>query len=109
MQPTGHPDSTRQTFGPSTTLTFAGIKSEARLPRDKITKCVETIEAFLKRKKVRLQDLKSLIGLLNFAAVVITPGIAFLRRFYDLTRKVRFVPTILSDYVPRRRLICGFG
>jgi hypothetical protein len=79
MQPTGHPDCTRHTFGPSTTLTFAGIeldciKSEARLPRDKISKCVETIEAFLKRKKVRLPDLKSLIGLLNFAATVITPG-----------------------------------
>jgi hypothetical protein len=64
-----------KSFGPSTTLTFAGIeldciKSEARLPRDKIAKCVETIEAFLKRKKVRLQDFQSLIGLLNFATTV---------------------------------------
>jgi hypothetical protein len=55
--------------------TFVGIelnsiKSEARLPRDKIAKCVETIEAFLKRKKVRLQDFQSLIGLLNFATTV---------------------------------------
>ena len=77
----------------TTTLTFAGIeldsiKSEARLPSAKIAKCVETIEAFLKRKKVQLRELQSLIGLLNFATSVITPGTAFLRRFYDLTQGV---------------------
>jgi hypothetical protein len=77
----------------TTTLTFAGIeldsiKSEARLPSAKIAKCVETIEAFLKRKKVQLRELQYLIGLLNFATSVITPGTAFLRRFYDLTQGV---------------------
>ncbi|CAB4022070.1 Hypothetical predicted protein, partial [Paramuricea clavata] len=54
----GIPIAPDKTFGPSTTLTLAGIeldsiKSEARLPRDKIAKCVETIEAFLKRKKAK--------------------------------------------------------
>ncbi len=81
----GIPIAPDKTFGPSTTLTFAGIeldsvKFEARLPRDKIAKCVDTINLFLKRKKVRLQELQSLIGLLNFATSVITPGTAFLRR-----------------------------
>ena len=63
--------------------------SEARLPQEKILKCVETISAFLKRKKVCLQELQSLIGLLNFATSVITPGTAFLRRLYDLTQGVQ--------------------
>ena len=90
----GVPIAPDKTCGPSTTLTFAGIeldsiKSEARLPQDKILKCVETIKAFLKRKKVCLQELQSLIGLLNFATSVITPGTAFLRRLYDLTQNVQ--------------------
>ena len=89
----GIPIAPDKTVGPSTTLTFAGIeldsiKYEARLPPEKIAKCVETIQAFLKRKKVLLQELQSLIGLLNFATTVITPGTAFLRRFYDLTHGV---------------------
>ena len=89
----GIPIAPDKTFGPSTTLTFAGIeldsiKSEARLPRDKLTKCVQCISAFLKRKKVQLRELQSLIGLLNFATSVVTPGTAFLRRLYDLTHGV---------------------
>ncbi len=63
-----------KTFRPCTTLTFAGIEldsiqSEARLPQEKITKCVELITAFLTRKKVQLHELQSLIGLLNFTTI----------------------------------------
>jgi hypothetical protein len=41
-----------KTFGPSTTLTFAGVeldsvRAEARLPREKIVKCVDLILTFL--------------------------------------------------------------
>ena len=48
-----------KTFGPSTTLTFAGIeldtiKAEAHLPWDKIAKCIETIKGLLKRKKATI-------------------------------------------------------
>ena len=93
MPRTGVPIAPDKTVRPFTTLTFAGIeldsiKYEARLPPEKIEKCIETIQAFLKRKKVRLQELQSLIGLLNFATTVITPWRAFLRRFYDLTQGV---------------------
>jgi hypothetical protein len=89
----GVPIAPDKTFRPSTTLTFAGIeldsiRSEARLPQEKITKCVELITAFLTRKKVQLHELQSLIGLLNFATTVVTPGTAFLRRLYDLTQGV---------------------
>ena len=82
-----------KTFRLSTTLTFAGIeldsiRSEARLPQEKVTKCVELITAFLTRKKVQLHELQSLIGLLNFATTVVMPGTAFLRCLYDLTQGV---------------------
>ena len=51
-----------KTFRPSTTITFAAIeldsiRSEAHLPQEKVTKCVELITAFLTRKKVQLQEL----------------------------------------------------
>lgn len=87
----GIPIAPEKTCGPATVLSFAGIeldsiKSEARLPTDKIEKCVHSISGFLRRKKVTLKELQSLIGLLNFACSVVTPGRAFLRRLIDLTR-----------------------
>ena len=48
-----------------------------------------TIKGFLTRTKVTLRDLQSLIGLLNFACSVITPGRAFLRRLINLTIGVK--------------------
>ena len=89
----GVPLAPEKTCGPATTLSFAGIeldsiKSEARLPQEKISKCVETISIFLSRNKVTLKEIQSLIGLLNFACSVIVPGRAFLRRLIDLTRGI---------------------
>ena len=86
----GVPIAPEKTFGPSTTLSFVGIEldtvlKEARLPQDKLDKCVTTILEFRHRKKVTLRELQSLIGLLNFACSVIQPGRAFLRRLIDLT------------------------
>ena len=89
----GVPIAPNKTCGPSTTLTFAGIelgtvRSEARLPRGRVAKCVDIIGDFLRRKKVKLRELQSLLGLLNFATSVVTPGVAFVRRLYDLTQGV---------------------
>ena len=86
----GVPIAPEKTCGPATTLSFAGIeldtlRSEARLPADKILKCKDLISDFLTRKKVSLREVQSLTGLLNFACSVIQPGRAFLRRLIDLT------------------------
>ena len=86
----GIPMAPDKTVGPSTVLSFAGIEldtvhSEARLSRDKVMRCVSLLSDFLKRKKVTLRELQSLIGLLNFACSVVLPGRAFLRRLIDLT------------------------
>ena len=86
----GIPMAPEKTVGPSTTLSFVGIEldsisMEARLPHDKIQKCTTFISHFLRRKKVTLKELQSLIGLLNFACAVVRPGRAFLRRLIDRT------------------------
>jgi hypothetical protein len=61
------------------------VRSEARLPHDKVLRCTSTLSDYLKRKKVTLRELQSLIGQLNFASSVVLPGCAFLRRLIDLT------------------------
>lgn len=90
----GCPHSTRKTCGPDTTLCFADIEldsvlREARLPLEKIIKCLSSIVEFLKRKKVTLKEIQSLTGLLNFACSVVVPGRAFLPRLIDLTTGFR--------------------
>ena len=87
------PMAPEKTVGPSTVLSFAGIeldtvRSEARLPHDKVIRCTSMLSDYLKRKKVTLRELQSLIGLLNFACSVVLPGRAFLRRLIDLTRGI---------------------
>ena len=67
-----------KTCGPATTLSFAGIELdsvsfEARLPLDKIDKCLGLIANFLTRKKVTLKEIQSLTGMLNFACSVVVP------------------------------------
>ena len=90
----GVPMAPEKTEGPDQVLTFAGIEldcreHEARLPKDKIEKCLEAIQIFLTRKKVTLKELQSLIGLLNFACSVIIPGRVFIRRLINLTMGVK--------------------
>lgn len=90
----GIPIAPEKTCGPATSMSFAGIELdsillEARLPLDKIEKCVSLISEFCRRKKVTLKEIQSLVGLLNFACSVIRPGRAFLRRLIDLTVGVR--------------------
>lgn len=54
-------------------------KQEARLPEDKLVKCKDLLEKFLKMKRCTLKEMQSLIGVLNFACSVVQPGRAFLR------------------------------
>lgn len=89
-QEIGIPIATDKTFPPAQTMEFLGItldsvKLEARLPADKLSKCQHLIQSFLGRSKCSLRELQSLIGLLNFACSVVTPGRPFLRRLINLT------------------------
>ena len=90
----GIPMAQEKTLDPLTTLAFVGIEldtvlMEARLPQEKPDKCRELLSAFLHRRKVTLQEIQSLTGLLNFACSVVVPGRAFLRRLIDLIIGVR--------------------
>ena len=86
----GVPMAPEKTMDPSSFLRFAGIeldtdKMEARLPEEKLRKCVTLIYEFLKRKKVFLKEMQYLISLLNFTCSVVIPGRTFLRRMINLT------------------------
>lgn len=86
----GIPIKHSKTCLPTTLLTIYGIEVdslslECRLPQPKLIKLRENLQWFKSRKKVTLRDLQSLIGLLNYACLVIVPGRAFLRRLIDLT------------------------
>jgi len=86
----GVPLAPEKTVGPDTCLPFVGIeldtvRSEARLPPEKIIKCQAQISEMLSLSKVKLKTLQSLVGLLNFACQVVLPGRPFLRRLIDLT------------------------
>ena len=62
---------------------------EKRLPIDKLQKNKNLLSVFQNRKKVTLKELQLLIGLLNFACSVVSPGRTFLRRLIDLTKGLK--------------------
>ena len=117
----GIPMAPEKTVGPSTTLAFAGIEldtvlMEARLPQEKLDKCRELLSAFLRRRKVTLQEIQSLTGLLNFACKIIVPGRAFLRRLIDLTIGVqkphfliRLSREVKQDLLVWQSFLAGFN
>ncbi|KAK3107807.1 hypothetical protein FSP39_022643 [Pinctada imbricata] len=82
-----------KTVLPTTKLTIYGIEvdsiaMESRLPEDKLYRLRSLLQDVVHRKKLTLQELQSIIGLLNFACLVVPPGRAFLRRLIDLTCNV---------------------
>ena len=90
----GIPIKNEKTFLPSTTSTVCGIEIDTeqmvtRLPQDKVTKINQLLAEYAVRRKVTLKELQSLIGILNFACLVITPGRTFLRRLQDLTKGIQ--------------------
>ena len=90
----GVPIAHEKTAGPCHVLSFARIELdclvfETRLPREEIQKCLPEIEHTLSRKKVTLNQLQSLIGLLNFACCAIIPGRGFLRLLINIAIGVK--------------------
>lgn len=93
-QDIGIPIKEEKTVLPTTRIIIYGIEIDsknmtARLPEDKVKKIQDMLEVFRRRKKVTLQELQSLVGLLNFATAVVQPGRTFLRRLYDLMLGVK--------------------
>ena len=79
-----------KTVLPATCVVVHGIEidtrsMQTRLQQDKLTNVITLVRSFSRRKQVTLRELQSLIGTLNFACKVVTPGRPFLRRLIDLT------------------------
>ena len=86
----GIPVKHAKTVYASTCVTVHGIEidtlpMQARLPDSKLFAARDRVHSFSRRKKVTLLELQSLIGTLNFACKVVTPGRPFLQRLIDLT------------------------
>ena len=82
-----HSHSTRENMYSRYNIVLCGysVCFEARLPLDKIDKCLSLIASFLTCKNVTLKEIQSLTGMLNFACSVVVPSRAFLHRLIDLT------------------------
>ena len=79
-----------KTTTPQTEIEFLGItintlEMEVTLPADKVEKTITALESLLVKEKVTLKVLQSVLGLLNFACYVVSPGRAFMRRLTNLT------------------------
>jgi hypothetical protein len=90
----GVPVAEDKTVEPTEILTFLGIEfdtlaMELRLPSEKLVELKHTLEIFVQSKRVTLRQLQSLIGLLNFACQVVSPGRAFCRTLIDATCNIR--------------------
>lgn len=74
---------------------------QARLPPDKLARARNTAKDLLKRRSISHQELESAVGFLSFAAKVVVPGRAFLRRLFDAIRKSQsfhhITPAIKAD------------
>ena len=89
----GIPVKHAKTVHASTCVTVHGIEidtqpMQARLPDSKLFAARDRVHSIARRRKVTLLELQSLIGTLNFACKVVTPGRPFLRRLIDLTMGV---------------------
>ena len=65
-------------------------KMEACLPVDKLTRLQAALGQWANRKSATLQELQSLIGTLQFACKVISPGHPFLQCIIHLTKGIKF-------------------
>ena len=89
----GVPIKKEKTERATTCIIFMGLEldsetMEARLPSDKLSKLRSCLQSARLKRKIKLKDLQSLLGLLNFCCHVVIPGRTFLRRLYDLTKGV---------------------
>lgn len=89
-QKIGVPVKSSKTVLPTTRIEVHGILVDtstlmASLPINKINTLRTLLNQAMNRKKLRLSELQSILGHLNFACKVIKPGRCFLRRLYDLT------------------------
>ena len=78
-------------------IEFDSIHMRARLPPDKLARARNTVKDLLKKVTISHQELESAVGFLSFAAKIVVPGRAFLRRLFDALRRPTAIHRITSD------------
>ena len=61
---------------------------EARLPEDQVSRIIDFIESFLRKRSVRKRELLQLLGHFNFAVRVVLSGRSFVTYLINLSTKV---------------------
>ena len=89
-QQLGVPIAEEKTEGPATVIVVLLLEldselMEVRIPIEKMQKRLSQIHITLEQQSIKLQDLQSLIGSLNFMCRAIAPGRAFLCRLINAT------------------------
>ena len=90
----GVPVATEKTVGYTTCLTFVGIEVETsqwelRPPQEKLERVKQIVQEWIGRKATRRRELESLLGLLQHAAKVVSPGRRFVRRIIQALTSIR--------------------
>lgn len=90
----GVPLAPEKTVGPEMVLQFGGITFDSilfddRLPNDKLLQRAWCYAISTGVEQSPVNELQSLIGLLNFRCIVLAPARAFLRRLIDLTKGIQ--------------------
>ena len=90
MHELGVPLADEKTEGPSHVLVYLGLELDSesmvvRIPKEKVDEVVKKLTAVLLVKKVKLKEMQSLIGSLNFCCRAIAVGCPFCRRLINST------------------------
>ena len=102
--------SCQKTAGSSTLITFLGliidtVRMIVKIPEDKFEKLEFGISFLLNSKKLKVKEFESIIGLMAFCARAILSARAFIRRIYELKRKI----FILLELIRRLSMLFKFG
>ena len=89
--------SLRATIAEFLGIELDSIKMEARLPPAKLKKAEDWVKKALAQRTITRENLQSLLGFLSFAAKVVIPGRAFLRRLFTALREFKRIYHIDAD------------
>ena len=89
----GIPIATDKTFPPTTCLPFLGITIDSsdmsmRVPEEKKSELMDLLREWICRRKCTKTELLSFAGKLSVICKVVRPGRIFLRRLYDLLKRM---------------------
>lgn len=83
-----------KTVGPATKIVFLGLEIDTddmvvRIPPDKVDQLKSLLNFAMVKRSLRLKEIQSLVGSLNFFSKGVPNARAFNRRFYDATSGIK--------------------